>query len=229
MGAWATILNKASIDLSWLFYVQGVVLSPAVIPIGLTVTWSKLSKAGVFCGCIIGAVLGMLAWMIGCWKIYGVINVANLAQPYLAICSSLTGLLLSGIITIAVSLWKPTNYNFKGTHAIAVYDTPDSKVKQCATPTDEAQLVTEHREKDRDPKKAVSEEQVDVYSVVITSGGETVDLATLQSVFKWVTLYFIILTLIVAIIVPLPMFFSHYVFSMGFFKFWIACTIIWVT
>lgn len=56
---------------SRLWFCRGVVLSPAVIPIALTVTWSKLTRAGVFSGCIIGAVLGMLAWMIGCWKIYG--------------------------------------------------------------------------------------------------------------------------------------------------------------
>lgn len=52
-------------------YFRGVVLSPAVIPIALTVTWSGLTRAGVFTGCISGAVLGMLAWMIGCLKIYG--------------------------------------------------------------------------------------------------------------------------------------------------------------
>lgn len=50
---------------------RGVILSPAVIPIALTVSWSKLTRAGVFCGAIGGACLGMLAWMIGCWKIYG--------------------------------------------------------------------------------------------------------------------------------------------------------------
>lgn len=50
---------------------RGVVLSPAVIPIGLTVTWSKLSKVAVFAGTLTGFVAGMLAWMIGCWKIYG--------------------------------------------------------------------------------------------------------------------------------------------------------------
>ncbi|KAH9886901.1 hypothetical protein C8Q73DRAFT_212358 [Cubamyces lactineus] len=70
-GCWSTILHKASIDLGWLFYVQGVVLSPAVIPIALTVSWSKLTRAGVFAGSLAGAVLGMLAWMVGCWKIYG--------------------------------------------------------------------------------------------------------------------------------------------------------------
>ena len=46
-------------------------LSPAVIPIALTVTWPKLTRAGVFAGSPAGAVLGMLAWMVGCWKIYG--------------------------------------------------------------------------------------------------------------------------------------------------------------
>ncbi|GJJ10478.1 hypothetical protein Clacol_004704 [Clathrus columnatus] len=82
MGAWAVInhdkmefyLHRANIDLGWLFYVQGVVLSPAVIPIGLTVTWSKLSKVGVFAGTLTGFVTGMLAWMIGCWKIYAPAN-----------------------------------------------------------------------------------------------------------------------------------------------------------
>ena len=65
---------------------------------------------------------GMLAWMIGCWKIYGMpskpstlfgneindssagaINIPNLAEPYSAVCSGLTGLLFSGLITVLVS------------------------------------------------------------------------------------------------------------------------------
>lgn len=41
-----------------IFLHRGVVLSPAVIPIGLTVTWKKLSKAGVLLGPLIGATLG---------------------------------------------------------------------------------------------------------------------------------------------------------------------------
>jgi hypothetical protein len=51
--------------------IRGAVLSPAVIPVALTVGWSKLTAAGVLCGSIIGAILGILAWMIGCLKIYG--------------------------------------------------------------------------------------------------------------------------------------------------------------
>ncbi|KAH8093139.1 Na+/solute symporter [Cristinia sonorae] len=218
MGAWATILHKASIDLGWLFYVQGVVLSPAVVPIGLTVTWSKLTRAGVFSGCIIGAILGMLAWMIGCLKIYGEINITNLALPYSAVCSGLTGLMFSGAITVIVSLAKPANYDFQETRAIVTYHTPASITTSTAgsdSPTS-----------DDEEKKAPGPLQVSVTEV--QEDGEVVDVRTLQEVFKRATVYSVILTAAVTIIVPLPMFFSHYVFSKAFFTFWIACSIIWV-
>jgi uncharacterized membrane protein YadS len=38
---------------------RGVVLSPAVIPIALTVTWRKLTSAGILAGALIGASLGV--------------------------------------------------------------------------------------------------------------------------------------------------------------------------
>lgn len=34
----------------------------------------------------------------------GQINIPNLAEPYSAVCSGLTGLLFSGILTVSVSL-----------------------------------------------------------------------------------------------------------------------------
>ncbi|GBE87236.1 Urea active transporter [Sparassis crispa] len=219
-GAWATILNAANINLGWLFYVQGVVLSPAVIPIALTVTWSKLSRAGVLCGSVIGAVLGMLAWMIGCWKIFGAINVSNLAEPYSAVCSGLTGLLFSGLITVFVSLAKPANYDFAGTRAIRTYDDM------------EAEPVHDGTSPPGDEKKDADADVVDDVRVVRSGdpdgGKEVVSQAELKRAFRRAAWYSLALTLIVAIIVPLPMFFSHYVFSKPFYRFWVACTIIWV-
>ncbi|KAH9916600.1 Na+/solute symporter [Epithele typhae] len=225
-GCWATILNKASIDLGWLFYVQGVVLSPAVIPIALTVSWSKLTRAAVFAGCIGGAVLGMLAWMIGCWKIYGEINIPNLAQPYSAVCSGLTGLLFSGIITVLVSLARPANYDFAGTRAIATYDEPSSSASSSPTPDRDLDLKA-------DPEKApvdveahpVAPAPADKDTLATVDGPVT--RAELEAVFRRAAWFSLALAVAVAVLVPLPMFFSHYVFSRTFFAFWTACTIIW--
>lgn len=83
-----------------------------MIPIGLTVTWRKLTRTAVVLGSIIGAILGMLAWFIGCWKIYGAINITNMALPYSAVCSGLAGLLFSGIITVGVSLASASAFYF---------------------------------------------------------------------------------------------------------------------
>ncbi|CAL1697446.1 unnamed protein product [Somion occarium] len=232
MGAWATILHKASIDLGWLFYVQGVVLSPAVVPIGLTVTWSKLTRAGVFSGCITGAILGMLAWMIGCWKIYGVINIANLAKPYSAVCSGLTGLLFSGTLTVLVSLAKPANYDFKGTREILVYDSVTIDRKASTESVDDSNVGAEANFTSENEKKVGEKTSIKEVAVPdnasTTHDDQAVDLETLQRIFRKATLYSIALTLVVAIIVPIPMFFSHYVFSRAFYTFWTACTIIWV-
>ncbi|KAK7441835.1 hypothetical protein VKT23_016496 [Stygiomarasmius scandens] len=224
MGCWAVILNKAGVDLGWLFYVQGVVLSPAVIPIGLTVAWRKLNKPAVILGPVIGAVLGMMAWMIGCWKIYGSITITNLAQPYSAVCSGLTGLLFSGIITISLSLIWPANYDFKGTRAIANLDSDVGPENSSVAASESAS------EKD---KKDIETCVVDTPITnpedgVRLADGTIVSRDILKSGFKRAAVYSSALTAIVTIIVPLPMFFSHYVYSKSFYMFWISISIIWV-
>ncbi|KAJ3879295.1 Na+/solute symporter [Lentinula edodes] len=212
MGAWAVILNKVGVDLGWLFYVQGVVLSPAVIPVALTVSWSKLTKPAVILGPILGAILGMAAWMIGCWKILGSINITNLANPYSAVCSGLTGLLFSGIITVGLSLCKPANYDFKGTRAIVNLDGTD----------------TSSSDDEKTEEGEVSAIDVVNREVIVLVDGNVVDIFVLKEGFKRAAWYSLALTLIVTIVVPLPMFFSHYVYSKPFYTFWVSVSIIWV-
>jgi Na+/proline symporter len=122
-GAWATILNYAHIDLGWLFYVQGVLLTPAVMPIAFTVLWKKQSAYAAFFGTTGGTLCGLAGWMresslkglgkagadhtpVGCQKIYGEINITNLALPYSAISGSAPGLVLSTIITVTWTLLR---------------------------------------------------------------------------------------------------------------------------
>jgi hypothetical protein len=232
MGCWATILHKVQIDLGWLFYVQGVVLSPAVIPIALTVTWRKLTRAGVLCGALVGAVLGMLAWMIGCWKIYGAINIPNLANPYSAVCSGLTGLLFSGIITVSVSLISPANYDFQATRAIANLDVVQIDDKETGR---QESPIGIHESNTNEKNSRDEEEQNDekMNVKVVTSAKSLpertfpADMDVLKVAFRKAMWYSLAPTGIVAIIVPLPMFFSHYIYSEKFYTFWAAISIIW--
>ncbi|KAJ4481149.1 solute symporter family transporter [Lentinula aciculospora] len=219
MGAWAVILNKVGVDLGWLFYVQGVVLSPAVIPVALTVSWSKLTKPAVILGPILGAILGMAAWMVGCLQILGSINISNLANPYSAVCSGLTGLLFSGVITVGLSLWQPDNYDFKGTRAIADLDSIEGVVSRPRS-NSSGDEKTEEGE--------VTGLDIANREFVLSVDGDVVDVSVLKGSFKRAAWYSLALTLIVTIVVPLAMFFSHYVYSKPFYTFWMSISIIWV-
>ncbi|THH08605.1 hypothetical protein EW146_g8939 [Bondarzewia mesenterica] len=219
MGCWAVILHRASIDLGWLFYVQGVVLSPAVIPIGLTVTWRKLSRMAVITGSLSGAALSMIAWIVGCKKIYGKVNVTNLAEPYSAVCSGLTGLLFSGIVTVSMSLIKPANYDFNGTRNITSPDDPIVDDPERASTNDE-------KDKSKNGESYVKE------ALPETDNSQELEARkTIKKTFRKAAIYSALLTICVTIVgldsVPLPMFFSSYIFSEKFYAFWVVCTILW--
>ncbi|KAI0321050.1 Na+/solute symporter [Amylostereum chailletii] len=204
MGCWAVILNKASIDLGW------VIIS----------------------GTLTGTVLGMLAWMIGCLKIYGEINVANLAKPYSAVASGLAGLLFSGIVTVAISLIKPGNYDFSGTRNIAMDN--EDRAAQNALPYEskpddvERSNGLDEKEKDNAPDATVTEVS-SAESVInpVYSDKDPVMRQQMQRVFKRALWASITLTAIIMIIVPLPMYFSRYIFSPKFYTFWVVCTFLW--
>lgn len=216
MGAWATILEKVGIDLGWLFYVQGVALTPAVVPIGLTVCWSRLSKHAAFWGTLIGTVAGMTGWFVGCIKIYGKVNVTNLALPYSAISGAAPGLVISTIATLVLTWIFPDNYNWSGTRAISSNGL-EPTVATTATDVDSEK----YGEKDDT-------------QVRVSAGGENesdteeVDRAGLQRIFKRAAYISISLALLIAIIIPMPLFGSNYVFSRKFFTAWISVAIGWL-
>ncbi|KAJ3482736.1 hypothetical protein NLI96_g6774 [Meripilus lineatus] len=165
----------------------------------------------------------------------GVITVANLAEPYSAVCSGLTALLFSGVITILVSLWNPANYDFEGTRAIIVYDKSDGVAGVLPTSYD-----PEEKGSNAEQGKGEGKDAKGDGIVLLQDTGEQekrdppdsattpVDIESLQRVFVKASWYSIFLACCVAIFVPLPMFFSRYVFSEGFYTFWVACSIIWV-
>ncbi|KAI5480272.1 hypothetical protein MNV49_001231 [Pseudohyphozyma bogoriensis] len=227
-GCWATILNKAGIDLGWLFYVQGVALTPAVIPIGLTVCWSRLSATAAFWGTLFGTVCGMIGWMVGCWKIYGEINITNLALPYSAISGSAPGLVLSAIATLILAWIFPDNGDWTNTRAIASADRGN-------TPSDAHDVVVRRDSDvkdgstaDVDAEKAAERIRVSSVEEDIVEPEPELDREMLQRVFVKAAYVSGALALIITILIPMPLFGTSYIFSRKFFTAWIAVAIIWV-
>ena len=54
------ILDVLSIRLGWLYLFMGVVIGSAVIPISLSVCWTRLTAEGMISGAVGGCILGIV-------------------------------------------------------------------------------------------------------------------------------------------------------------------------
>jgi hypothetical protein len=90
--------------------------------------------------------------------------------------------------------------------------------------------VTDVKGKDQDPVTGVYD--VDMGRLESASPGqgddEALDRAVLQRVFIRACWFSGVLSLIIAIIIPIPMFASGYVFSRRFFEVWTGFSMVWL-
>ncbi|BGP12261.1 hypothetical protein JCM10213_000045 [Rhodosporidiobolus nylandii] len=236
LGAWSCILHAASIDLGWLFYVQGVLLTPAVVPVAFTVCWKKQSKHAAFWSTIFGTSCSLVGWMIGCKKIYGEINVTNLALPYSALSGASPGLIMSALATLVISLIFPDNYDFQGTRAIALSDS-DTPSTGKVTRGDSSDDLENSLEKKDEPTgdtfdaaavdRAQAAELATAPALEESANDPALDRAVLQRVFVRAGIISSIFSLVICFVIPIPMFAAHYIFSRRFFEVWIGLSITW--
>ncbi|KAM0755832.1 SSS family solute:Na+ symporter [Meredithblackwellia eburnea MCA 4105] len=118
MAGISSVFYHIGLDLNFLFYMMGVATSPAVFPVGLMMSWSKLSKIGATGGVIGGIVMGLVGWFVTAIKTQGAINVTTLTANPVILAGSLSGLGTGAIISIVLSLVAPDNFDFAISRAI---------------------------------------------------------------------------------------------------------------
>ncbi|BGP52573.1 hypothetical protein JCM8202v2_000128 [Rhodotorula sphaerocarpa] len=228
-GCWSTILHKAHIDLGWLFYVQGVLLTPAVIPVGLTVISRRQSKHAAFWGTLFGTACSLIGWLYGCKRIYGELSITNLALPYSAISGSAPGLVMSGLMSGLITLIKPDNYDWKATRAIALSDSdePSSGNIEVRPAGDGSDLDEKKDEPSGGGEVLPTLPEVPVETGPTPDEQLPLDIGALQRIFLKATIFSSTTALIIVILIPIPMFAAHYIFSRRFFEVWVGLSIVW--
>lgn len=120
MAVFACIWNAAGIDLGWLFLVMGLLIGGAVFPAAFAITWRGQSKAGAISGAISGLCAGLIAWLSVAYTHYGAINITTTGTEYATLAGNLAAIMTGLIVTVAVSLIKPQNFDWEITRSINV-------------------------------------------------------------------------------------------------------------
>jgi len=195
MGVLAGILLGMGLSLGFVYLAMGILIGSAVIPIALTITWSKTTRAGAVAGALIGVMLSLLTWTsVAASEANGVVDIASLGGAFPMLYGNVVAILSSGFICIVVSLAQNKKYDWAqmNTHMKIVEGDMSEQVK--------AEIA-----------KAEQDEE------------------TLKKAFKFSVKGGGILTIICVVIWPLPLYFSGYVFDIGFYGMWVGIAVVWVS
>jgi len=195
MGALAGILLGMGLSLGFVYLAMGILIGSAVIPIALTITWSRTTRGGAVSGALIGVILALMTWTgVASAESGGVVDIASLGGAFPMLYGNVVAILSSGLICVVVSLAQRKVYDWKemNTHMNIVEADMSDKIK--------AEIAQRAQ-----------------------------DEATLEKAYKFSLKGGGILTLICVVFWPLPLYFSGYVFDLGFYSFWVSIAIVWVS
>ncbi|OIW31964.1 hypothetical protein CONLIGDRAFT_629651 [Coniochaeta ligniaria NRRL 30616] len=246
MAAFACIWHAIGIDLGWLFLVMGLLIGGAVFPAAFAVTWKGQTKAGAISGALCGLAAGLIAWLVEVKVYYGEFTIATTGAAYPTLAGNMAGVLTGLIVTTVVSLVRPDNFDWSITRDInapsALYGDvvpgPNAGATLAKVPTatgapshgDVAPVETRAEEEEpkdpyhnRDLPTVIDEEKEEREDRVIMENPKA-----LQRTFMMALILSTVLSITMDVIIPLPLFFSNYIYSKGFFTFYIVISFLWV-
>lgn len=107
MAIFGTIFYYAGISLGWLYLAQGIIISPAVVPIFCGLVWKKTNKMACLVGMVVGVICGVVAWLVTASALYGAVTVATTGEDYPTLAGNAVSLGVSAIITLIGSFMRP--------------------------------------------------------------------------------------------------------------------------
>ena len=113
MGALAVVLLGMGLSLGFVYLAMGILIGSAVIPIALTITWSKTTRAGAVAGALIGVCLSLLTWTsVAASEANGVVDIASLGGAFPMLYGNVVAILSSGLICVVISLAQNKKYDW---------------------------------------------------------------------------------------------------------------------
>jgi urea-proton symporter len=107
MGGLAVVLLSMGLSLGFVYLAMGILIGSAVIPIALTILWSKTNKVAATAGAVIGLFCSTTVWVATAASLPeygGVVDLASLGNNYSMLFANITAILSGGAIAIAGSL-----------------------------------------------------------------------------------------------------------------------------
>ena len=208
---------------------MGLLIGGAVFPTAFAITWRKQSRAGAIAGCLSGLAAGVIAWLATAQSYYGKITITTTGLSYPTLAGNLASIMTGLIVTVVITYIKPDSFDWEITRAINAVVTEDTMQGGTITPrSDLAPDLSDSNEKRVVNEAAPPAPTETLPPHLAPTIIEEDNPKTLRRAFKLACISAFVATFILDFLLPMPMFFSQYIFSKGFFTGWVVVSFIWV-
>lgn len=246
----ALALNYGGANMTWIGYFRPILSCPGIIPLALTLLWSRQTRLAAIISPILGFFTGLAIWLGTAYSLYGRVDLVTTGNGLPALYGATASFFSPGLYSVLISLYHPYEFDWRIFLRIELADE-----KQLTESSDQANDKTIQSKEpdvhDSEPSDTegthiqprgstpdlLGEKHVQTSSVP-TSSPETTSLDAIQHPFDAQTLrklhwwhrvawiWFVFIVLVTFVLWPMPLY-RDYIFTKSFFSGWVTVAIFW--
>jgi hypothetical protein len=250
MAGFAIMLEYAGATNNWSTYFRPIVACPGILPMILTLLWSRQTKLAAILAPILGLASGIATWLSLSWAWSGAINIQTTQDQVPGLYAAIVSFFSPALYSVIISLAWPSRFDWREFLRIdLIEDTsqPSSSLQSKLPSTEavnEAPKGTTSSEKE--PYLTAGEESGSPQSpspslpphlprhklnakIPLDQVVHPFDEKTIRHIKKWfkiASIYFVVNVLVTIVLWPLPLY-RDYIFTKSFFDGWVSMAIIW--
>ncbi|KAJ4321380.1 hypothetical protein N0V94_002917 [Neodidymelliopsis sp. IMI 364377] len=236
MAGFAIMLEYAGATNNWSTYFRPIIACPGIIPLILTLLWSRQTRLAAILAPILGLASGVATWLSLSWYWGGAINITTTQIQLPGLYGACVSFFSPALYSVVISLVKPHKFDWREFLRIDLIE--DETKSSQSSPAEsvagdnilneskDATILARGNEKGehRTPIHHISNAQTPLDEVVHPFDEET--LRHIKRWFKIASVYFVVNVLTTIVLWPMPLY-RDYIFTRSFFDGWVSMAIIW--
>jgi len=231
----AIILQYGGANMTWINYLRPIISCPGIIPLILTLFWSRQTRLAAILSPILGFFSGLAVWLATTKSMYGSISITTTSNEYPALYAAIASFFSPALYSVIISLYKPYKFDWREFLRIELADENQlhEHVSGSTTPSEvvpssergDPENIKDLREKG--PQAEVS--PLPARPMSLDDVQHPFDDTTLKELYRWLKIAvvtFVVLVLVTFILWPMSLY-RDYVFTKSFFSGWITVAIIY--
>ncbi|KAF2770458.1 SSS family solute:Na+ symporter [Teratosphaeria nubilosa] len=240
MAGFALMLNYAGATNNFSTFFRPVISCPGIIPLMLTILWSRQTWLAAFLAPVLGLVSGFAVWLPLAWYYGGAINITTVQLQLPGLYAAMTAFFSPLIYSVVISLLWPSKFDFREFLRIDLIE--DDSTPSSTMPSSDA---VGQMNKGLDEKKSAYASAInDTEPPYPTNRGHPkhhqaglpldqvehpFDAETIKHIKRWgkiAATYLVVNVLVTIVLWPLPLYRS-WIFTRDFFGGWVTVALMW--